>query len=185
MSTSTMHNFLNFDSLEVFLDFLETLRCPIINPFVIISFLYSMLMYEALTKMVFFVDFQKWPIMSKFITSCECSEDFQNEMRPKGLVRGHLKLSKKSKNTSKSSKLKKLCIVEVIPKTSIFDKRAHFFPLDLILSHHTRVLSSISWPIILFSILFDFYWFNSFLINLNPNKIQILITWYLFDHYRS
>ena len=39
--------------------------------------------------------------------------EYQNEMRPKGLVRGHLKVSKKSKNTSKSSKLKKLCIVEV------------------------------------------------------------------------
>ena len=38
---------------------------------------------------------------------------YQNEMRPKCLVGGHLKLSKKSKNTYKSSKLKKLCIVEV------------------------------------------------------------------------
>ena len=37
----------------------------------------------------------------------------QNEMRPKLLVRGHIKVSKTSKNTSKSSKLKKLCIVEV------------------------------------------------------------------------
>ena len=37
----------------------------------------------------------------------------QNAMRPKGLVRGHLRLTKRSKNTSKSSKLKKLCIVEV------------------------------------------------------------------------
>ena len=70
-----------------------------------------------------------------------------------------------------------------IPKTSNVAKRPHFFSLDLILSHHTRVLSSISWPIISFSILFDFYWFNSFLINLNQNKIQILIAWYLFDHY--
>ena len=37
----------------------------------------------------------------------------QNEMIPKGLIRGHLKFSKKSKNTSKSSKLRNLCIVEV------------------------------------------------------------------------
>ena len=35
------------------------------------------------------------------------------EMRPKGLLRGHIKLSKKSKNTSKELKLRKLCIVEV------------------------------------------------------------------------
>ena len=41
------------------------------------------------------------------------SMEYQNEMRPKGLVRGHLMVSKTSKNTSKSSKLKKLCIVEV------------------------------------------------------------------------
>ena len=71
-STSPMHNFLNFEPLEVFLDFLESLRCPISNPFSIISIWYSMLMYEALKKKVFFVDFSKWPIMSKFITSCEC-----------------------------------------------------------------------------------------------------------------
>ena len=37
--------------------------------------------------------------------------EYQNEMRPKGLVIRHLKLSKKSRNTSKSSKLKKLCVV--------------------------------------------------------------------------
>ena len=48
-----MHNFLNFDSLKVFLDFLESLRCPLRNPFVIISILYSMLMYEVLTKQCF------------------------------------------------------------------------------------------------------------------------------------
>ena len=35
------------------------------------------------------------------------------DMRPKGLVRGYLNVFKKSKNTSKSSKLKKLRIVEV------------------------------------------------------------------------
>ena len=71
-STLPMHNFFNFDSLEVFLDFLESLRCPLSNPFGIISIWYSMLMYEALTKKGVFVDFSKWPIMSKFITSCEC-----------------------------------------------------------------------------------------------------------------
>ena len=62
----------------------------------------------------------------------------QNAMRPKGLIRGHLKVSKKSKNTSKSSKLKKLCIVEVehffqisqkstILKTPIFKKKSPLF----------------------------------------------------------
>ena len=35
------------------------------------------------------------------------------EMRPKGLLIWHLKLSKKYKNTSKDSKLRKLCIGEV------------------------------------------------------------------------
>ena len=38
---------------------------------------------------------------------------YQNDMGPKRLVIGHLKISRKSINTSKSSKLKKLCIVEV------------------------------------------------------------------------
>ena len=71
-STSTMHNFLSFDSLEVFLDFLEILRSPLSNPFGILSILYSMLLYEALTNKGVFVDLSKWPIMSKFITSCEC-----------------------------------------------------------------------------------------------------------------
>ena len=40
---------------------------------------------------------------------------YQIEMRPKGLLIGHLKISKKSKNTSKESKLRKLCIGEVDP----------------------------------------------------------------------
>ena len=39
--------------------------------------------------------------------------EYQNKMRLKGLIRGYLKFSRKSKNISKSSKLKKLCIVEV------------------------------------------------------------------------
>ena len=48
-----------------------------------------------------------------FAKAYNLSMEYQNELRPKGLVREHLKVSKKSKNTSKSSKLKKLCIVEV------------------------------------------------------------------------
>ena len=38
--TSPRHNFLNFDSLEVLLDFLEILRCPLSNPFGPISIWY-------------------------------------------------------------------------------------------------------------------------------------------------
>ena len=52
-STSPMHNFLNFDSLKVFLDFLESLRCPLSNHVFLISIWYSMFLYEALTKKVF------------------------------------------------------------------------------------------------------------------------------------
>ena len=48
-----------------------------------------------------------------FAKAYNLSMEYQNDMRPKGLVIAHLKISKKSKNTSKSSKLKKLCIVEV------------------------------------------------------------------------
>ena len=48
-----------------------------------------------------------------FAKAYNLSMERQNEVRPKGWIRGHLKGSKKSKNTSKSSKLKKLCIVEI------------------------------------------------------------------------
>ena len=48
-----------------------------------------------------------------FVKASNLSMEYQIAMRPKGLVRGHLKLSKKSKNTSKSSKLRKLCIGEI------------------------------------------------------------------------
>ena len=93
--------------------------------------------------------------------------EYQNEMRPKGLIRIYLKLYKKSKNTSKSSKLKKLCIVEIghfckiaksqpSPKLQIFSNGPIFFPLDLILSHYTCVLASSLCPFNNFSILCDF-----------------------------
>ena len=39
--------------------------------------------------------------------------EYKIEMRQKGLIRGHLNLSKKSKDTSKESKFRKLCIGEV------------------------------------------------------------------------
>ena len=53
-----MHNFLNFDSLKVFLEFLESLRCILSDPFGLISICYSIFMYEALTKKVFLLTFQ-------------------------------------------------------------------------------------------------------------------------------
>ena len=126
---------------------------------------------NALTKNYKFGHYRSFFKVNKntfFSIAYNLSMEHQNEMKPKGLIRGHLKVSKKFKNTSKSSKLKKLCIVEVehffqicqkstILKTPIFDKRAHFFSLDLILSHHTRFLSSVSCPFINISILFNFY----------------------------
>ena len=48
-----------------------------------------------------------------FSKASNLSMEYQIEMRTKGLIRGHLKLSKESKNTSKESKLRKLCIGEV------------------------------------------------------------------------
>ena len=54
-----MHNSLNFDPREVFLDFLEILGCPLNNPFRLISIESSMFMYEALTQKVFLLTFQK------------------------------------------------------------------------------------------------------------------------------
>ena len=57
-STFTMHNSLNFDPGDVFLNFLEILRCPLSTPFGLISIESSMFMYEALTKKVFLLTFQ-------------------------------------------------------------------------------------------------------------------------------
>ena len=53
------------------------------------------------------------------------------EMRPKGLLRGHTKLSKKSKNTSLGLKLEEIFLVKVDPfckisKSQICSK-VHFF----------------------------------------------------------
>ena len=53
-----MHNSLNFDPRDVFLDFLESLRCPLSNPFILISIESSMFMYEALNQKVFLLTFQ-------------------------------------------------------------------------------------------------------------------------------
>ena len=71
---------------------------------------------NALTRSYKFGHYRSFLKVNKntfFSKSYNLSMEYQNEMRQKGFVRGHLKVSKKSKNTSKSSKLKKLCIVEV------------------------------------------------------------------------
>ena len=85
-----------------------------------------------------------------FVKASYLSMEYQNEIRKKGLVIRHHKLSKKSKYTSKSSKLKKLCIVEVgllykiakdqlSPKHQILSNGPTFF--HLIWSYHTTHLS--------------------------------------------
>ena len=48
-----------------------------------------------------------------FVKASNLSMEYQNDMRPKGLIIRHINLSKRSKNTFKSLKLKKLCIVKV------------------------------------------------------------------------
>ena len=53
-----MHISLNFDPRRVFLDFLESLGCPLSNLFGFISIESSMFMYEALTQKVFLLTFQ-------------------------------------------------------------------------------------------------------------------------------
>ena len=53
-----MHNSFNFDPRDVFLDFLESLGCPLSNTFGLISIESSMFMYEALTQKVFLLTFQ-------------------------------------------------------------------------------------------------------------------------------
>ena len=112
----------------------------------------------------------KTPFISK---AYNLSMEYQNAMRPKGLVRGHRKVSKKSKNTSKISKLKKLCLVEVghfskiaksqlSSKLQILSKGPTFF--HLIWSYNTThvlyLQSHVHLLIFLFYLIF--YWINSF-----------------------
>ena len=59
--------------------------------------------------------FEKSTKNTFFFKASYMSMEYQIDMIPKGLIKGHLKLSKKSKNTSKESKLRKLCIGEVDP----------------------------------------------------------------------
>ena len=71
---------------------------------------------NALTRSYKFWHYRSFLKVNKntfFSKAYNLSMEYQNDMRQKGLVIGHLKVSKKSNNTSKSSKLKKLCMVEV------------------------------------------------------------------------
>ena len=71
---------------------------------------------NALTRSYKFGHYRSFLKVNKntfFSKAYNLSMEHRNAMIPKRLIRGHIKVSKKSKNTSKSSKLKKLCIVEV------------------------------------------------------------------------
>ena len=71
---------------------------------------------NALTRSYKFGHYRSFLRVNKntfFSKAYNLNMEYQNEMRPKGLVIGHIKLSKKSENTSKELKLRKLCIVEV------------------------------------------------------------------------
>ena len=72
LSSLTRHISFNFDPTRVLLDFLEILGCPLSNLFVLISIESSILILWSFDPKGVFVDFSKWPIMSKLITSCEC-----------------------------------------------------------------------------------------------------------------
>ena len=72
----------------------------------------------ALTRSYEFWHYRSFLKVNKntfFIKASNLRIEYENAMRPKGLIRGHLKLSKKSQNTFKESKLRKLCIGEVNP----------------------------------------------------------------------
>ena len=108
---------------------------------------------NALTKSYKFGHYRSFVKVNKntlFSKAYNLSMEYKNKMRPKGLLRGHLKISKKSKKTSKSSKLKKLCIVEfghfskmansqLSPKLQILKNGTTFF--HLIGSCHTTHVS--------------------------------------------
>ena len=71
---------------------------------------------NALTKSYQFQHYRSFLKVNKntfFAKAYNLNMEYQNEMRPNGLIILNLKLSRKFKNISKSSKLKKLCIVEV------------------------------------------------------------------------
>ena len=71
---------------------------------------------NALTKIYKFGHYRSFLKVNKntfFSKAFNLSMEYKNEMIQKGLGRWQHKVSKKSNNTNKSSKLRKLCIVEV------------------------------------------------------------------------
>ena len=73
---------------------------------------------NALTRSSKFGQYRSFLKVNKntfFTKAYNLIKEYQNEMRQKGLLIRNLKLSKKSKNTLKESKLMKLCIGEVDP----------------------------------------------------------------------
>ena len=150
----TKHKFLIlYQKLPIQSSFLKRMQFPTIH-------IHTPRSRNALTRSYKFGHYRSFFKVNKnnfFPKAYNLSIEHQNEMRPKGLIRGHPKVSKKSRNTSKISKLKKLCIVEVghfskiaksqlSSKLQFLTKWAHFFPLDSVLSCHTRVPCLISWP---------------------------------------
>ena len=110
-----------------------------------------------------------------FVKASYMIMEYQIEMRQKGLIIGHHKLSKKSKNTSKESKLRKLCIVEVglsckIIKSQLSPK-LQILPNGPILFHLFWVCNVAHvfqpWPyvyiifLLIILILFELIWFKS------------------------
>ena len=88
---------------------LKKIQFPTIN-------LHTPISINALTRSYKFGHYRSFLKVNKntfFAKAYNFSMEYKNEMRPKGLVRVHLKLSKKSKNTSKSSKLKKFTLLKL------------------------------------------------------------------------
>ena len=69
--TSTMHNFFNFELLEVFFDFLEILRCPLTKPFVSYHFDIPCSCMKLWQKMCF-CWLLKWHVMYWLISPKWC-----------------------------------------------------------------------------------------------------------------
>ena len=118
-----------------------------------------------------------------FVKASYMRMECQIEMRPKGFLIGHLKLSKKSNNTFKESKLRKLCIGEVDPFCKIVKSqlclKLQFLPNGPNLLHLFWVGSMVHEPypfplIIILFLLFIliFIWIKSILIKTNHEKIQ-------------
>ena len=96
------------------------------------------------------------------------------EMKPKGLFRGHPKLSKKSKNTLLGSKLRELCIVKVgnfwkIVKSQHWSN-LHFFQRGPCFLAWNMFLIGPTTPELFHLLFYYFYHLFWFFIHLNQNK---------------